>query len=126
MIDGKISFGGKLGPMLTLSWLVRVQFGAKRGKLMRLGGPKSVQEHSKSVPRAEKVASIVLGGLWRVVCGLYLGCIWVVKGCQGLRREVVRRSWEAGGRGKERVNLSEQIGIKGHVSSTLALRGRRI
>ncbi len=67
VIDGKISFGGKLGPMLTLSWLVRVQFGAKRGKLMRLGGPKSVQEHSTSVPRAEKVASIVLGGLWRVV-----------------------------------------------------------
>ena len=39
---------------------------------------------------------------------------------------VLRRPWEAGGRGKERVNLSEQIGIKGYVFSTLALRGRRI
>ena len=86
VIDGKISFGGKLGPMLTLSWLVRVQFGAKRGKLTRFRGPKSVQEHAKSVPRAEKIPSIVL---------------------QGLRREVVRRSWKAGGRGKERVNLSD-------------------
>ena len=38
----------------------------------------------------------------------------------------LRRPWEAGGRGKERVNLSELIGQKWHVSSTLALRGRRI
>ena len=52
VIDGKMSFGGKLGLMLTLSWLVRVQFGTKRGKLMRFRGPKSVQEHAKSVPRA--------------------------------------------------------------------------
>ena len=109
MIDGKISFGGKLGPMLTLSWLVRVQFGAKRGKLTRFRGPKSVQEHAKSVPRAEKVAQGVLGGLYVgcmwVVCGLYVGCIW-------LQVVVVRRSWEAGGRGKERVNLSD-IGHQG-------------
>ena len=76
VIDEKISFGGKLGPMLTLSWLVRVQFGANRGKLTRLGGPKSVQEHSKSVPRAPKVVS---GRLGRVVCGLYV----VVSGCGG-------------------------------------------
>ena len=69
VIDGKISFGGKLGPMLTLSWLVRVQFGAKRGKLTRFRGPKSVQEHAKSVPRAEKVAQGVLGGLYVVVKG---------------------------------------------------------
>ena len=37
-IDGKTSLGGKLGPMLTLSWLVRVQVAAKRGKLTLLGG----------------------------------------------------------------------------------------
>ena len=73
MIDEKMTFGGKLGPMMTLSWLVRMQFGAKRGKLTRLGGPKSVQEHSKSVPRAEKVASIVLGELYLVVSGCRAG-----------------------------------------------------
>ena len=29
---------GKLGPLLTLSWLVRGQLGAKMGKLTLLGG----------------------------------------------------------------------------------------
>ena len=32
-----ISFEGKLGPILNLSWLVGVQVGAKRGKLTLLG-----------------------------------------------------------------------------------------
>ena len=96
VIDGKISFGGKLGPMLTLSWLVRVQFEAKRAKLTRLGGQKSVPRAPKSAPRAFLERKKHPGRLGRVV-----------KGCQGLRREVVRRSWEAGGRGKERVNLSD-------------------
>ena len=123
VIDGKMSFGGKLGPMLTLRWLVRVQFGVKMGKLTRFGGPKSVPRASKSAPRASQerkkaLCSLHLGCIW-VVSGLYLGCIWVVCGCQGLRREVVRRSWEAGGRGKERVNLSD-IGHHGLLVWNLA------
>ena len=37
----------------------------------------------------------------------------VVSGCQGLQLVEVRRHWEAGGRGKERVNLSKLIGNSG-------------
>ena len=37
-IDQKMSLEGKLGLNLMLSWLVRVQVGAKRGKLTLLGG----------------------------------------------------------------------------------------
>ena len=34
----KITSEGKLRPILALSWLVRAQIGAKRGKLTLLGG----------------------------------------------------------------------------------------
>ena len=68
--DGKISLRGKLGALLTVIWLVRVQVGAKMGKLTLLGGvrgtnlelkgalrgSKSVLRASKSVPRASKSA----------------------------------------------------------------------
>ena len=37
-IDGNMSLEGRLGPVLTLSWLLRVQVGAKLGKLTLLGG----------------------------------------------------------------------------------------
>ena len=75
--DGKISLRGKLGAMLTVIWLVRVQVGAKIGKLTLLGGlrgtnlelkgalrgSKSAQERAKSVPRAPKVVYVFLRGL---------------------------------------------------------------
>ena len=61
--DGKISLRGKLGAMLTVIWLVRVQVGAKIGKLTLLGGLrgtnlelKGALRGSKSVLRAPKSA----------------------------------------------------------------------
>ena len=60
-IDGEMSLGGKLEPMLTLSWLVRVQVGAKRGKLTLLGGVRGTKlelkgalGEPKSAPRASQ------------------------------------------------------------------------
>ena len=86
-IDGKMSLGGKLRPLLTPSWLVRVQVGAKRGmgrsqessKSAR-DRPRAPQERPKSGQRAPKSATRVsrtvvrresggaLGGMRRV-CG---------------------------------------------------------
>ena len=71
-IDGKMSLGGKLRPLLTPSWLVRVQVGAKRGmgrsqessKSAR-DRPRAPQERPKSGQRAPKSAkrvSRVVGG----------------------------------------------------------------
>ena len=65
-IDGKMSLGGKLRPMLTPSWLVRVQVGAKRGigrcqesskshirrPRRRTRAPEDDQESAKMAPRA--------------------------------------------------------------------------
>ena len=65
-IDGKMSLGGKLRPLLTPSWLVRVQVGAKRGmgrsqessKSAR-DRPRAPQERPKSGQRAPKSATRV-------------------------------------------------------------------
>ena len=66
VIDGKMSLGGKLRPLLTPSWLVRVQVGAKRGigrsqessKSAR-DRPRAPQERPKSGQRAPKSATRV-------------------------------------------------------------------
>ena len=55
-IDGKMSLGGKLRPMLTPSWLVRVQVGAKRGNLTLLGGLRSTKLALKGALGATKEA----------------------------------------------------------------------
>ena len=41
---------------MTLSWLVRVQVGAKKGKLMRLGGLRGSKLEQKGALRAAKRA----------------------------------------------------------------------
>ena len=45
-----------MGQLLTLSWLVRVQVGAKRGKLMRLGGLRGSKLELKGALGAPKEA----------------------------------------------------------------------
>ena len=83
VIDGKIRLGGKLGPMLTLIWLVREQFGGERFKMTRVVGPKSVPRAPKSSQERQKVGYVFLNWLYLVVSGLYVGCMWVVSGCGG-------------------------------------------
>ena len=65
-IDGKMSLGGKLRPLLTPSWLVRVQVRAKRGMGRSQESSKSArdrtrasQEKPKSGQRAPKSATRV-------------------------------------------------------------------
>ena len=48
---------------------------------------------SKSAPRVFQEEK-------KAICNVHVGRMW-------LQVVVVRRSWEAGGRGKERVNLSD-------------------
>ena len=67
-IDGKISLEGELRQLLMLSWLVRGQVGAKRGKLMstwRLRGTKlelkGVLGAPKEAPRDPKRATDIIG-----------------------------------------------------------------
>ena len=55
-IDQKMSLEGKLGLNLTLSWLVRVQVGAKRGKLTLLGGLRGSKLELKGALGAPKEA----------------------------------------------------------------------
>ena len=55
-IDEKSSLEGKLGPLLTLSLLVRVQVGAKRGKLTLLGGLRGTKLELKGALGAAKKA----------------------------------------------------------------------
>ena len=65
-----------MGQLLTLSWLVRVQVGAKRGKLTLLGGlrgaklePKGALEAAKEAPKGPKKATVHIG---KVAGGLIL------------------------------------------------------
>ena len=53
-----------MGQLLTLSWLVRAQVGAKRGKLTLLGGlrgaklePKGALEAAKEAPKGPRCAT---------------------------------------------------------------------
>ena len=57
-----------MGPLLTLSWLVRVQVGAKRGKSTLLGGlrgaklePKGALEAAKEAPKGPRCATMDFG-----------------------------------------------------------------
>ncbi len=59
---------GKLGQLLTLSWLVRVQVGAKRGRLTLLGGLRGAKlelkgalETPKKAPRGPKRGTSHIG-----------------------------------------------------------------
>ncbi len=63
-IHEKLSLEGKLGPILTLSWHVGGQLGAKRGKLTLLGGLRGTKmelrgalEGPKEAPRGAKSAT---------------------------------------------------------------------
>ena len=69
-IHEKFTSGGKLGSNLMLSWLVRAQVGAKRGKLMpiwRLRGTKLELKVAlgspKEAPRQPQRARLTLGVL---------------------------------------------------------------
>ena len=62
-IREKLSLEGKLGRLLTLSWLIRGQVGAKKGKSTLLGGlrgaklePKGALEAAKEAPKGPKRA----------------------------------------------------------------------
>ena len=71
-IDQKMSLEGKLGLNLTLSWLVRVQVGAKRGKLTLLRGLGGVILRILEAPkRILGPLGALLGPLGRV-----LGASW--------------------------------------------------
>ena len=77
-IDGKMSLGGKLRPLLTPSWLVRVQVGAKRGigrsqesskshirrPRRRTRATEDDQESAKMAPKARSGRS--MGSRWAV------------------------------------------------------------
>ena len=77
-IDQKMSLEGKLGLNLTLSWLVRVQVGAKRGKLRLpgvLGGViLRILEGPKRIlgPLGALLGPLgrVLGASWEHFCGI--------------------------------------------------------
>ena len=63
-IDEKLSLESMLGPTLMLSWLVRGQVGAKRGRLAVLGGLRGTKlelkgalEAAKKVPRGPRCAT---------------------------------------------------------------------
>ena len=63
-IREKLSLEGKLTPLLTLSWLVRAQVGAQRGKLTLLGGLRGTKlaliralGPAKEAPRGSKKAT---------------------------------------------------------------------
>ena len=63
-IHEKLSLEGKLGRLLTLSWLIRGQVGAKRGKSTLLGGlrgaklePKGALEAAKEAPKGPRCAT---------------------------------------------------------------------
>ncbi len=69
-IDGKLSLEGKLGPFLILSWLVRVQVGAKMDKLTLVGGLRRTKlelkgrlRAPKETPREAKRATIIIDGI---------------------------------------------------------------
>ena len=51
-----MSLEGKLGPILKLSWLVRAQVGAKRGKLTLLGELRGTKLELKGALGAPKEA----------------------------------------------------------------------
>ena len=60
----KLSLEGKLGRLVTLSWLIRGQVGAKRGKSTLLGGlrgaklePKGALEAAKEAPKGPRCAT---------------------------------------------------------------------
>ena len=83
-IDEKMSLEGKLGLILTLSWLVRVQVGAKRGKLTLLGGLGGVILRILEAPkRILGPLGALLGPLGRVLGASWepLGSILVVFWC---------------------------------------------
>ena len=63
-IHEKLSLEGKLGRLLTLSWLIRGQVGTKRGKSTLLGGlrgaklePKGALEAAKEAPKGPRCAT---------------------------------------------------------------------
>ena len=60
-IDGKLGLEGKLGPLLMLSWLVRVQVGAKRVKLTLLGELRGAKLELKGALEATKEGPRVPG-----------------------------------------------------------------
>ena len=67
-IREKLSLEGKLGRLLTLSWLIRGQVGAKRGKSTLLGGlrgaklePKGALEAAKEAPKGPRCATTLFG-----------------------------------------------------------------
>ena len=75
-IHEKITSGGKLGPNLMLSWLVRAQVGAKRGNLTLLGGLRGTKlalkgalGALKEAPREAKRAMVVIGRI--AVCLIF-------------------------------------------------------
>ena len=70
-IDDKSSLESKLGPFLTLSLLVTVQGGAKRGKLTLLGVLRGTQLELKG-SRGELLECLgrVLGGSWEHFVGI--------------------------------------------------------
>ena len=55
-IHEKLSLEGKLGRLLTLSWLIRGQVGAKRGKSTLLGGLRGAKLEPKGALEAAKEA----------------------------------------------------------------------
>ena len=69
-----MSLEGKLAPILALSWLVRAQVGAKRGKLTLLGGLRGTKlglkgalgallEAPREPPSAIPIFDVLPGGL---------------------------------------------------------------
>ena len=68
-IDEKLSLESMLGPTLMLSWLVRGQVGAKRGRLAVLGGLRGTKLElkealgaAKKTPRGPRCATRGFGG----------------------------------------------------------------
>ena len=120
-IDGEMSLGGKLEPMLTLSWFVRVQVGAKRGKLTLLGGvrgtklelkgalgepksaPRASQEHPKRVSGASAAQTssfIAFRGSRRpkprvcTVSNLAFYCVWGTVAAQTSNFTIFGGPWQ--------------------------------